>query len=255
MNVKKPTSDEAWAELLSAYLDGELEGGERRTVEHWLAGEPRRARQLQELRRVSGLLQAWTVEAPEPSAAFLRRLEELRTDEERNQISKFKIQNSKFNWRAIFSRPVRLPWPVAAALFFFGVLAGGGGIQLYQNWGPEGGTGRAGTGAPGTHALAAEWPRGGQAAGGADDSPISDTQAAALWHKVRTADPAEAAAGKGGGLLDREALLKKYRQQPARASQREDERPAPEPGGIRQMIEKYRKAGDNPAFHWAVNGK
>lgn len=74
MNWKSPETETAWSEALSAYLDGELPPGEARALELWLDGDPVRARQLEELRRLSEELQAWAAPGAEPDPEWLAGL-------------------------------------------------------------------------------------------------------------------------------------------------------------------------------------
>jgi anti-sigma factor RsiW len=123
MNRKRPQTEEAWTELLSAYLDGELEADERRALESWLAEEPARARQMEELRRVGGLLQEWTVEAPEPDPALVRALIAPPARRRRPEAGK---------WGAAMFWFLRVPGLAHAAIFLLGMLVGIGAMQARQ---------------------------------------------------------------------------------------------------------------------------
>lgn len=68
MNWTPPVTEAAWQELLSAYLDGELDPEEASALGVYLATDPTRARQFDELRQLSRELQQWAAPeaAPEP---------------------------------------------------------------------------------------------------------------------------------------------------------------------------------------------
>jgi len=116
-----PETEEAWQECLSAYLDDELADEERRALEDHLSRDEARAAQLETLRRASGLLRAWQVEAPEPDPSFRRNLE--KTLGERTRIES--VPEHKKRSAGAFLRLA-----LRAALFAAGVLTGVAGTLL-----------------------------------------------------------------------------------------------------------------------------
>lgn len=74
---KRPESDEAWEEKLSAYLDDEMSEEERVEVERCLEEEPLRGEQLAALRETSGMLREWQVEPPRPDAEFVHQFRDV----------------------------------------------------------------------------------------------------------------------------------------------------------------------------------
>ncbi len=130
MRWTPPASEEQWRELLSERLDGELDPESAQTLDDYLTTHPDRAGQLDELRRTSGLLREWEVEAPQPGADFLRRLEaETRPSFEAEA--------------AILPVPIRKkPFPFSqllryAAMFFVGALLGGISVKQFERVPPS----------------------------------------------------------------------------------------------------------------------
>jgi anti-sigma factor RsiW len=64
MTWKPPATEAEWEECLSTYTDGELDAGAAGALEAYLQGDPKRARQLEAIRKTSDVLQSWTVDAP-----------------------------------------------------------------------------------------------------------------------------------------------------------------------------------------------
>ena len=100
MSWKTPLSEEAWEEYLSAYVDGELAPEEREPLEAHLKTDPSRADQVRALEKVSSVLREWNVETPDPSPVILDRLDRAPT------------------------KPPRVRWSLAAAVFVAGLAAG-----------------------------------------------------------------------------------------------------------------------------------
>ena len=71
MRWKKPETEEAWEEYLSAYIDGELSRDEIVGLEDLLKKIPERKAQLERLKSTSGFLKKWKIEAPVPDASFI----------------------------------------------------------------------------------------------------------------------------------------------------------------------------------------
>lgn len=114
MTWKAPTSEEAWQECLSAYLDGEIPDEDRRALEEHLEHDDARTGQLEEMRRLSNLLQEWQVEAPEPQPAFVRAMRD---------VLETKAASGVRAWFAgLFAPGPRPRW--RAAMFLAGVFAG-----------------------------------------------------------------------------------------------------------------------------------
>ncbi len=115
MSWKPPENEEAWQECLSAYLDGEMPDEERRNLEQYLRNDARRASQLSELQRLSGILSEWEIPAPEPSPVFENKI--------RTHVSK-NTSRAKYSSLNIII-PWKLRWAVHAAIFLLGALVGG----------------------------------------------------------------------------------------------------------------------------------
>lgn len=74
MRWKKPKTEEAWEEYLSAYIDGELSRDEIIGLEDLLKKNPDRKAQMESLKSTSGFLKKWVIDAPMPDAAFIRNV-------------------------------------------------------------------------------------------------------------------------------------------------------------------------------------
>ncbi|HIJ74304.1 MAG TPA: hypothetical protein HPP83_09410, partial [Candidatus Hydrogenedentes bacterium] len=118
---KPPESEDAWAECLSAYLDGELSPEERQGLERRLELEPARAVQLRGLKAMSEALRLWHIEAPEADPAFVGQCERVLAD--REQVLTAQTERC----RPFFSR---FRWQAQAALFLLGALTGITGTLL-----------------------------------------------------------------------------------------------------------------------------
>ena len=119
MNWRLPESEEAWNECLSAYVDGELDSADQRAVEEVLRQEPRRREQAEALRKTSGILRAWKVEAPDPDPVFAGRLEAMETR-----------RRERSGWNPFV--PPR--WAFQSALFLLGLFCGIGLAVAYVEW-------------------------------------------------------------------------------------------------------------------------
>ena len=126
MSWKPPESEKAWQEYLTAYLDGELEPDERRAFEQYLETDGDRAKQLQEMRRLSDVLQEWRVEVPEPNPSLAREVE---------KILKRETGGARKSWFGSFSEGLKVRWAFQAAVFLVGVLTGVLGGPLVQRAG------------------------------------------------------------------------------------------------------------------------
>ena len=73
---KTPQTEQEWSECLSTYLDGEMNAEDRAALEAALRTDPERFAQLEAYRQTSSVLQGWNVDAPEPSPAFMRQIQE-----------------------------------------------------------------------------------------------------------------------------------------------------------------------------------
>ena len=126
MTWKEPENREAWQEVLSAYLDGELEGDERSVVERRIAEDPALAEELAALRRTSRLLSEWQVEAPKPGAEFLKSIKS-EIGGRRSVVSPVRVAASR-----CWFPPVRR-WVLQAAVFVAGMVIGGLGVGFWRS--------------------------------------------------------------------------------------------------------------------------
>jgi len=115
MTWKPPENEEAWQECLSAYLDGEVPDEERRSLEQYLLRDARRAAQLEELQRLSGVLSEWKIPAPEPDPLFENKI--------RARVLKNTSREKYSSLNIII--PWKLRWAAHAAIFLLGVMIGG----------------------------------------------------------------------------------------------------------------------------------
>ncbi|MBN2312018.1 MAG: hypothetical protein JXR94_23775 [Candidatus Hydrogenedentes bacterium] len=106
-----PDTEQAWAECLSAYVDGELPPDAASALEAFLDAHPARARQVEALRETSRLLAEWQVPALAPDAGFAERLEAEATRGGRLA-------------RAFAGLRTLGRWPRTAAAFAAGLLVG-----------------------------------------------------------------------------------------------------------------------------------
>lgn len=109
MTWKTPETEEAWEECLSAYVDGEMSSDDRTELENILKSDPKRATQLEDLKKTSSLLREWKIDAPLPDAAFI--------SEVRNQAGQ-KRNSTLASWFRSFKVQHALP------SFIIGVLVG-----------------------------------------------------------------------------------------------------------------------------------
>lgn len=112
MNWKPPITETEWEECLSACADGELDRDSAAALSAHLERDAKRAQQLEVLRETSKILQAWTIDAPVPSATLRTSMAERRT------------RPSFYDWSKGTMLRHRGTLRVAAA-FAIGVLAGG----------------------------------------------------------------------------------------------------------------------------------
>ncbi|RJP20952.1 MAG: hypothetical protein C4527_24190 [Candidatus Omnitrophota bacterium] len=120
MNWKPPHTEEEWLHALSAYIDGELPREDREALERFLETDLSRKRQLIALKKTSGLLQEWLVEAPEPQTEFIRRF---------NSALDSTLPVKRWTIRAWF--PI-VRWEFQAGNFVAGLVAGVAGMLLVQ---------------------------------------------------------------------------------------------------------------------------
>lgn len=76
MRWKKPKTEEEWAEYLSAFIDGELTNDEITRLKTLLKKNPDRSAQLEVMKKTSGFLKKWEIEAPQPEAEFIKKVRE-----------------------------------------------------------------------------------------------------------------------------------------------------------------------------------
>jgi len=114
MNWTPPTSNEEWAEILSAYLDGELTPDEVDGVEHHLHAQPELSQRLSAMRVTRETLREWKVDRVTPDAAFALALEN------RAATRRTAAKSVTATWRqhSLFR------WSATAAVFACGVLCG-----------------------------------------------------------------------------------------------------------------------------------
>ena len=124
MSWKPPESEEEWQISLSAYLDGEMEPDERRTMEEYLESDRDRMEQLEMLRRTSHLLREWHVDIPDPDPTYVRDL--------RSEFESRSIQSQRSRFTRRFPVPA-LRWAVHAAAFLVGVGTGAMGLHFVAN--------------------------------------------------------------------------------------------------------------------------
>lgn len=90
---KTPQTEQEWSESMSAYLDGEMSAEDRAALETVLQTDPERFEQLEAYRQTSSILQGWTVDAPEPSPAFLRQIQQAEREKQEPFWKRFLFPN------------------------------------------------------------------------------------------------------------------------------------------------------------------
>ena len=86
MKWKTPATENAWMELLSRYLDGDVSSEEHSALESYLLTDSQRMEQLRQLEETSQILQAWQIEDVTPKAEFLQKF--MQEKEKQNSVSR-----------------------------------------------------------------------------------------------------------------------------------------------------------------------